>query len=173
MAWETYSDHNLVYGVGNYGNSTQHYWIDASATDFATTINTAMSNWVYTTSYWGITTPIYYTRTYTKSSSRMDIHQSVLNNAWWGLTDWFRQSTPVNPYGIDWIWCRVWIDSDFANCGNKKGTIAHEMGHVFGLTHEYSACAVMNQELVNDWDRLLGLMDRCQPDDLYGINHLY
>ena len=74
-AYNTYNQHKLTYGVGNYGKDTQHYFITSSASGYASYINTAMSEWVNTTSSMGVTTPISYTKTTTQSSSRMDIYQ--------------------------------------------------------------------------------------------------
>ena len=170
-AWNTYpGDPRLIYGVGNYGNSPQHYWIDSSATDFATTVNNAMSNWIYTTSYWGITTPIYYTRTYMKSSSRMDIYQSPYVNPWWGKTAWIKGSIVMEPQPyMNYVWGKITLDANLANYWNIRGCIAHEMGHVFGLFHEgIVEQAIMNPTAVNNaW------VYRAMPDDLHGVNYLY
>lgn len=64
-AYNTYNQHKLTYGVGNYGKDTQHYFITSSASGYASYINTAMSEWVNTTSSMGVTTPISYTKTTT------------------------------------------------------------------------------------------------------------
>lgn len=42
-AYNTYNQHKLTYGVGNYGKDTQHYFITSSASGYASYINTAMS----------------------------------------------------------------------------------------------------------------------------------
>lgn len=55
-AYNTYNQHKLTYGVGNYGKDTQHYFITSSASGYASYINTAMSEWVNTTSSMGVTT---------------------------------------------------------------------------------------------------------------------
>lgn len=52
-AYNTYNQHKLTYGVGNYGKDTQHYFITSSASSYASYINTAMSEWVNTTSSMG------------------------------------------------------------------------------------------------------------------------
>ena len=41
-AYNTYNQHKLTYGVGNYGKDTQHYFITSSASGYASYINTAM-----------------------------------------------------------------------------------------------------------------------------------
>lgn len=166
-AYATFNGHKLIYGVGNYGSSTQHYWVDPSASGYSGTIDTAMSNWVYTTSYWGITTPISYTRTSTKSDSRMDHYKVSTVNSWWGLTQMFSGSTQVDPSTANWVWAKVLLDGDYANCPNKKGVIAHEQGHSMGLAHVSSGTSLMR------WDIASLSISRAQPDDLNGINYLY
>jgi hypothetical protein len=108
LAYVTYNGHTLIYGVGNYGASPQHYWIAASATGFENEIDMAMSRWIYTTSYWGITTPIYYTQTPLQGSSRMDVvQQSVHNPSWAATTNWFKAVGPANPAVENWSWGRI------------------------------------------------------------------
>ncbi|MFU8850138.1 matrixin family metalloprotease [Micromonospora sp. SL1-18] len=166
-AYATFNRHKLIYGVGNYGASDQYYWVDSSASGYSSTIDTAMDNWIYTSSYWGITTPISYLRTSTKSSSRMDHYKVSTVNSWWGLTQMFSGSTQIDPLSANWVWAKVLLDGDFANCPNKKGVIAHEQGHSMGLAHVYSGTAVMRADIG-------GLsINRAQPDDLNGINYLY
>lgn len=167
-AYETFGDHHLIYGVGSYGNDVQHYWIASTATDYETQIDAAMHDWIYTTDYWGITTPIYYTKTSYQSGSRMDLHQVSNVNTWWGLTKHYTGDTLISPPPtVNWVWGKILLDGDYVHCPNKKGVIAHEMGHVMGLAHVNSGTALMR------WD-IAGLdIHRAQPDDLHGINHLY
>lgn len=166
-AYATFNGHKLVYGVGSSGANTQHYWVDSSASAYTGTITSAMNNWIHTTSYWGISTPISYTRSSAKSSSRMDHYKVSSVNTWWGLTQMFSGSTRVAPSRANWVWARILLDGDYARCPNTKGIIAHEQGHGMGLAHVSSGNALMR------WD-IAGLpISRAQPDDLRGINHLY
>ena len=133
-AYNTYNQHKLTYGVGNYGKDTQHYFITSSASGYASYINTAMSEWVNTTSSMGVTTPISYTKTTTQSSSRMDIYQVSTVNEWWGLTTMYNGSTEVDPFSSNWAWGKIQLDADFSDLSENKrlAVIAHEMGHVMG-----------------------------------------
>lgn len=171
FAYLTFGDHHLVYGVGNYGASNQHYWIADGAAEFETQIDTAMHDWIYTTDYWGITTPISYTQTTVQSNSRMDIHHATSYHDWWALTDWINGSTVWSGEGYgptgNWVWGKIRLNSNFSDCSNRKGVIAHEMGHVMGLAHVFSGTMLMRRDIAS--------LDihRAQPDDLNGINHLY
>ena len=172
-AYKTYNGNNLTYGVGNYGNSTQYYWIDSSASDYATEINTAMSEWKYTTSYWGITTPIWYNKTTVKTSSRMDIYQVTGNSSnWAGKTDHYIGSSIVLPTTTDWVWGKIRLDSDFYaySSSKRKAVVAHEMGHVMGLAeNNLGSSSIMRVDIL---DYSVSIY-RAQPDDLSGINYLY
>jgi hypothetical protein len=173
LAYQTFGGHHLVYGVGDYGANNQHYWIASGATEFETTIDNAMHDWIYTTDYWGITTPISYTQTTVQSNSRMDIHHASVYADWWGITEWYHGDGTVvskNASGEpteNWVWGKIRVSPDFSDCPNKKGVVAHEMGHVMGLAHVTSGTKLMR------WD-IAGLdIHRAQPDDLNGINYLY
>ena len=111
-AYNTYNQHKLTYGVGNYGKDTQHYFITSSASSYASYINTAMSEWVNTTSSMGVTTPISYTKTTTQSSSRMDIYQVSTVNEWWGLTTMYNGSTEVDPFSSNWAWGKIQLTTE-------------------------------------------------------------
>ncbi len=165
--------HRLKYGVGDCGASTQYYYIDSSAWAFAPTCESAMSDWVHTTSRLGITTPISYKRTTVKSSSRMDIYSKsyVFPSGVLAGTQFFNGSTLADPSVTDWVWGKIAFDqpyySQLSNF-NMKGTASHEMGHVMGLNENNSNIyAVMCQ---------LGcgrVVCNAQKDDLAGINYLY
>ncbi|MFZ7121819.1 MAG: hypothetical protein ACOWWH_12835 [Eubacteriaceae bacterium] len=85
----------------------------------------------------GITTPISYRRTSTKSSSRMDIYKVSTVNSWWGYTLMYHHNNEINPSTANWVWGKILLDGDFASLSSskEKAVIAHEMGHVMGLAH--------------------------------------
>lgn len=170
-AYNTYNQHKLTYGVGNYGKDTQHYFITSSASGYASYINTAMSEWVNTTSSMGVTTPISYTKTTTQSSSRMDIYQVSTVNEWWGLTTMYNGSTEVDPFSSNWAWGKIQLDADFSDLSENKrlAVIAHEMGHVMGLAHSDFSNVLMRADIAYNSSST----SRAQTNDLGGINYLY
>ncbi|MCM8709458.1 matrixin family metalloprotease [Clostridium sp. SYSU_GA19001] len=173
-AYNTFNQHKLIYGVGNYGNNTQHYWIDETASEYTSYIDAAINEWKYTTSYWGITTPIWYTKTTSSSNSRMDIVKVDTINEWWGLTLMYN-GTEINPYSSNWIWGKILLDGDFSQLSGsssdnrRKAVIAHEMGHVMGLAHTSFTNAIMRADIAYCSPGIF----RAQPNDLAGINYLY
>ena len=170
-AYNTYNQHKLTYGVGNYGKDTQHYFITSSASSYASYINTAMSEWVNTTSSMGVTTPISYTKTTTQSSSRMDIYQVSTVNEWWGLTTMYNGSTEVDPFSSNWAWGKIQLDADFSDLSENKrlAVIAHEMGHVMGLAHSDFSNVLMRADIAY----YSSSTSRAQTNDLGGIYYLY
>lgn len=105
-AYNTYNQHKLTYGVGNYGKDTQHYFITSSASGYASYINTAMSEWVNTTSSMGVTTMY-------NGSTEVDPFSS--NWAWGKI--------------------QLDADFSDLSENKRLAVIAHEMGHVMGLAH--------------------------------------
>jgi len=159
-------------GVGNYGYNTRYFWIDSSASGYGALIQQAMDEWIYTTSYWGITTPISWRRTTVKSSSVMDIYANLdLGHSVIAATRHKIYARDVNPYLENWGWAQIFLNpSVFPKHTqfNQKGTVAHEMGHVFGLdetnSNQYSImCQLASGRKVN----------RAQPPDLRTINLRY
>lgn len=167
--------YKLKYGVGNYGASDQHYWVDSSASGYLSTIDSAMNDWVYTTSRLGITTPISYTRTSVKTSSRMDIYAvSSIAGAPPGAlaqTTWYNGTTLADPTTTNWVWGKIRIIKptyDGLSAFNKKGTASHEMGHVMGLGENNTMPGSVMCQL--GYGRTV---NNAQKDDANGINAIY
>ncbi|MFZ7121484.1 MAG: Matrixin, partial [Eubacteriaceae bacterium] len=113
LAYDTFNDHVLKGGVGNYGYNKRYFYIASSASGYTTYINYAMNDWIYTTSRLGITTPISWRRTYTQSSSVMDFHvTSRYDTGIFAATTFWRYSTQYNPYYSNWGWGKIEIETD-------------------------------------------------------------
>lgn len=117
-AYNTYNQHKLTYGVGNYGKDTQHYFITSSASGYASYINTAMSEWVNTTSSMGVT--IMY-----NGSTEVDPFSS--NWAWGKI--------------------QLDADFSDLSENKRLAVIAHEMGHVMGLAHSDFSNVLMRADI--------------------------
>lgn len=117
-AYNTYNQHKLTYGVGNYGKDTQHYFITSSASGYASYINTAMSEWVNTTSSMGVTTMY-------NGSTEVDPFSS--NWAWGKI--------------------QLDVDFSDLSENKRLAVIAHEMGHVMGLAHSDFSNVLMRADI--------------------------
>ena len=117
-AYNTYNQHKLTYGVGNYGKDTQHYFITSSASGYASYINTAMSEWVNTTSSMGLTTMY-------NGSTEVDPFSS--NWAWGKI--------------------QLDADFSDLSENKRLAVIAHEMGHVMGLAHSDFSNVLMRADI--------------------------
>lgn len=134
-----------------------------------------MSDWIYTTDRVGITTPISFRKTNTQSSSVMDLHAGTYKSYPWnganGWTEFFRYGNSVNPFIENWGWGKITLNNynmSSKSSSQKKGVVAHEMGHVFGLDdNNTNTQTVMCQEIGGP------AVTSAQKGDLKGINYLY
>lgn len=168
----------LTSGVGDWGNSTQYYWIDSSASGETSRINDSMSAWVHTGHI--LSTPISFRKTTNKPSSVMDIYKRnyfPYSEHTLGIARFYKSGSEVKPYEENYSWTKILINAPNYNEFNdfyKRGTLAHEMGHAFGLAHNNA-----------EGDSIMCQLDSGEPGDakryvntpdlgsLYGINSLY
>lgn len=97
---------------------TQHYFITSSASGYASYINTAMSEWVNTTSSMGVTTMY-------NGSTEVDPFSS--NWAWGKI--------------------QLDADFSDLSENKRLAVIAHEMGHVMGLAHSDFSNVLMRADI--------------------------
>lgn len=173
FAFETFNSHKQIGGVGDYGNNTKYYYVTSSASNYSTAVDNAMYDWVHTTSRLGITTPISYRRTYTQSSSVMDVYAGYYNavpyNSFYAWAEQIVSGNVVGPKTSNWNWTKIKINNNNSSgltSSEKKGAVAHEMGHCFGLAHNLLASTLMYKYY--DFSILSS-----QPDECNGINYLY
>ncbi|MDC3418680.1 matrixin family metalloprotease [Aquibacillus salsiterrae] len=172
-AYDTYNDHILNGGVGDYGNNKRYYYLTSSAVDEELKIKEAMGDWIYTTERTGITTPISIRETSFQSLSSFDFYK----DQYWpvemgvlGDTLHYRYSSQVDEEYENWGWTKVRLNGanyDINSYWVQKATIAHEMGHAMGLDHVGNTYAIMysSADKAN--------VNKAGVDDLNGINHLY
>jgi hypothetical protein len=166
-AYNTWNDHRLWSGVGDYGYNNQYYYVDGSAGAYLGTATAAMDDWIYTTERTGITTPISFLRTTYRPASIIDVFQINYVAPWWGFTTHYNGDAEIEPTDGNWSWTLVQLDGAFAQCRNQQGVIAHEMGHALGLAHVDTMSSVMYVDIAYT------SVTAAVADDLYGINHLY
>ena len=169
--YRTYKGRHLTFGVVN-----QHFWIgpDAEANNHDA-ITQAMSAWNATP------TPISYSRTGTRSQSRLDVTRVGFTDRRCAVTSHYVGTVKVNlPNGMprsNWWWAAVRLRPSLKTyylCGpayHRAAVVAHEMGHAFGLSHRIdNSRTLMNRKLTfPPWWRV----NNPRPDDVRGINALY
>jgi hypothetical protein len=159
--------------VGDYGSNPRLYYITSSAGGHSGDITDAVYTWIHTTSRLGITTPIYWSRTYTQSASVMDFYHLEYYDEGSGIiavTEQILNNQVIYPYSSNWNWAKIKLNTpcfDPLSDYNEEGSCAHEMGHAMGLAHTTVTNRIMCQ---------LGdgrTVNACQADDANGINYLY
>lgn len=172
-AYDTFNDHVLTGGVGNYGANKRYYWLDGSTFSEGNLINTAMDEWIYSTGRTGVTTPISFRSTTTKSSSVIDFYKGSYYDEVFGIlaVTWhYRYDRSVDEYYENWGWTEIWINSpsyDREYAEGRKATIAHEIGHALGLAHVSSVYSLMYSTLKG------AQANTATADEMHGINYLY
>ncbi|MDQ0416617.1 hypothetical protein J2Z48_000784 [Croceifilum oryzae] len=177
QAYETWDKYHLEKGVGSYGKNKRYYFVHSSAKTYNSFIQGAWSDWINTTKRLGISTPISFRETTNRSNSVVDITTfsgkkadgyAVVQHYDFGDTG--EGPEYVDPWEENWDYAEIKINVPEYNklsSYNKKGTIAHEIGHTMGLAHTMTATSVMTQ--IGQGRKV----DSAQVDDLAGINYLY
>ncbi|MCJ7689435.1 MAG: Matrixin [Clostridiaceae bacterium] len=174
FAYVTINNHVLNGGVGNYGYSNRYYFINASASGYTSYIDTAMGNWVHTTSRLGTTTPISFLKTSTQNSSVMDIYSAntyPASSGISGFTQMYLYQNTVNAFLSNWGWGKITINYPVYSASSvweHNHTIAHEMGHVMGLNENNSNTSSVMCQTSSGCTVSAPMLDDCN-----GINYLY
>ena len=140
--------HDLIWNI-----ESVYYYINSSATSYATPIGSAAYNWVHTGYGWNNLYPN--TRTYNISNSTIDIYGYNNVDGYNGYTTFWARTNghsgtafAVDPDQNDWLYNEIYLNGEYLNTITKqRATTCHEMGHCFGLdennTNQYS---IMCQE---------------------------
>ena len=164
LTWD--NDAKLTNGVGSYGSHVRYYWIDSSALSHTSLIDQARDSILRTS--------ILIKKISTQSSSVFDIYKKQLYPDYQGvLGESFFYNSLNNDMRVptyNYKWTKIILNTSNFNAlsnFNKRGTIAHELGHCMGLYHSTDKNRVMTQ---------LGkgrTVAKATYTDLATINHLY
>ncbi len=174
----TFNDHQLVGGVGNYGNYRRYSYIYPSASSYSQIVQTALSQWTNTSVY----TSISLRTTSVKSQSYFDIisyPESIDGSTVLAETfqyTYAKSNGRKNPMIENWGWSEIELydialngdPGQYGSTYNQKlKTVAHEFGHAMGLSHADDPGKLMAQS----WRG--GTVTRATNYELYTINHIY
>ncbi len=169
-----------VYGYGYAkGISRVSYWIDySSGTGFYEyLIINAEHNWENP----GWTSPVNMVAASSNAGTMLDIYTkpnsfftSNENVKVLGLTEYFNNSgNLVYPEDQTYAFTRIHINDDTnhnRNATEVQGTIAHEMGHAFGLAHVDDAVSYNKESIMGQsWYRTVQTVQPCDTDALYRL----
>ena len=179
--YRTFGDKVMNYGVGNYGKNRRYFYMTGFDSFYARYIRDSVSKWVNTTDDIGVTTSISIRETSTRSDALFEFVNTYLGANILGKTSFYmyQESVPLNKDGAltgnyGWARCEISVKTlngsgaSTENAKSKVGTIAHELGHAMGLSHQnYRPASIMCQ---TGSGRTAWRADRT---DLLTINHLY
>lgn len=144
-------------------------------------VRSAVAKWVNTTSYPGVTTSISIRETTDRPKALFEFVNCFLGDGILGMTSFYMYSTQINlnsdgalPQNYGWTRCEISVpELEYyygANSGaaHKEGTIAHELGHGMGLSHQnYRPASIMCQTGSGR------TATRADATDCQTINHIY
>lgn len=160
-------------GVGNWGSNPRYYYIDSTAQNNRTSIVNAMDEWVNTSSI--LSTSIPWLETTNKANSTLDIYRknyfSTKSGTLAETIFYTFSNSKVQPDKKNWDWCKIHFDTEnygSLSAKNRRGTAAHEIGHVMGLAHEKDKTNRIMCQLGSG-----RTVSRASKNELKGINTLY
>ncbi|HIW74810.1 MAG TPA: matrixin family metalloprotease [Firmicutes bacterium] len=179
--YRTFGDKVMNYGVGNYGNNRRYFWMGGFDSFYARYIRNAVEKWVNTTDAVGVTTSISIRETSVRENALFEFVNRDLGLGVLGMTSFYMydERVPLNSEGAltanyGWARCDISVPelngsgTSSQNGSQKESTIAHELGHAMGLSHQNNRRAsIMCQ---TGYGRTAVRADRT---DLLTINHLY
>ena len=168
------SAYNLIGGHFTRGVGNTCYYVDSTASRYGNRINAAANNWVHTGHG---ANPIYMTEVSSSHGTHIDIYgksrDSFVSSRILGQTNMFNsasQDISSQAKYTNWVYAEISLNTtDLASdTNNTQGTIAHEMGHCFGLDENNSVTdSIMCQTGAGRTVYLVG------ADDNNGINAIY
>ena len=145
--YHTYGDYHMGYGVGNYGKNRRYYYESGFNSTYSKYIADAVSEWVHTsTGYPNVKTSISIRKTTTKKSALFEFIKGYIGSGIGGETRFFLYQKEIFlksdgslPKNYGWAQCIIAVselDKYNLSAAQKQATVAHELGHAMGLSHQ-------------------------------------
>ena len=177
--YHTFSDYQMGYGVGQYGNNRRYYYPIGFDDYYLGIIEESVNKWVHTTNQFPyVTTSISIRKTSVKKQALFEYENVLLDPNIFGETHFWlnRNEIKLNSEGTltrNYGWARMFIAVDSMNAAHVSRTyimtvLSHELGHAMGLSHQYdNPFSVMCIHSCNSMPSGPGKID-CET-----INHIY
>lgn len=176
--FHTFSDKQMNYGVGQYGNNRRYYYTVGFDSSFNSFIDRAVDEWVHTSqNYPYVRTSISIRKTNVKSNALFEFHNKDCGYGCLGETHFYMYSREIHPNNntlpSDYGWAKIYLSVNEMNASNisnlqKIGTSAHELGHAMGLSHQNS-----RQQSIMCQTSYGRVASRADAIDCNTINHIY
>lgn len=144
------SAYNRIGGRFTRGVGNTCYYVDSSVSGYTARINAAANNWVHTGHG---ANPIYMTAVSSSHGTHIDFYGKT--NSFWGGDSNVRGETKMfNSAAQDmtsqarttnWVYTEIYVNKSVVvtDAIETQGTLAHEMGHAFGLDHTSDSNTLM------------------------------
>lgn len=177
--YHTFGDYHMGFGVGNYGNNRRYYYESGFNSTYSNYIANAVSEWVHTsTGYPNVKTSISIRKTTAKKSAMFEFVNGYVGAGVGGLTKFFlyQNEVPLNTEGAltknyGWAQCTICVselDRYNLSAAQKQATVAHELGHAMGLSHQNT-----RRESIMCQYGYGRTATRADATDCNTINHIY
>ncbi len=152
--YHTLGDRQMGYGVGNYGKNRRYYYASGFDSTYMGYIADAVDEWVHTSNEGPhVKTSISIRQTTNKKSALFEFVPEWLGGTGLGVTRHYLYQDQIFPVNgalpKNYGWAKSSLNVDILKTipeVDRKGTIAHELGHAMGLSHQnYRPASIMCQ----------------------------
>lgn len=180
--YHTFGDYQMGYGVGDYGKNRRYYYETGFDSTYSNYIANAVSEWVHTSNEGPhVKTSISIRKTTTKKSALFEFVNGFIGEGKGGQTKFFLYQSEV-PLNSEWAltknygWAQCTIGVSELNkkkynipAAQKQATIAHELGHAMGLSHQNNR----PESIMCQYRGGTRKATRADATDCNTINHIY